>query len=115
MDDVLAVIGDAFDPVKGMRREQTALKRLGFDEGSFIHLHRDWCITPEAFRRLSWKRRALITVPSLNIPEGWHMVYSDGRQLYDPSVGITYEAWDRLLPDEIILFDEHPSARESGQ
>ncbi len=113
-DSVMAAIGDAFDPEKGMAREETALKRLGFDNsyasgepaGNFVCLRRDWCISTKFFRRLAWARRALMSVPSLNFEGGWHMVYFDGREVYDPSNMKTYSRFEQLEPDEMVLFSE---------
>lgn len=106
LDDVIKTIGDAFDSENGLRYDHRALSRLGFADGSFIDLNRPFCITPQYFRRYAWRRKALLTVPSLNIPNGWHMVYTDGSDIFDPSSLKTYTAWNQLMPDEIILFDE---------
>ena len=53
-----------------------------------------------------WGRRALVTVPSLNIPKGWHMVYFDGLNVFDPSLAKTYEHVTQLEPNELVLFRE---------
>jgi hypothetical protein len=98
----------------GMRDDQQALKLLGFDYsfengasvGDISCTHRGFYISPEFYRSMAWGRRALLTVPSLNIPGGWHMVYYDGHNLFDPSLGKTYGDFNKLLPEEIIVFRE---------
>jgi len=115
-EDVLAAVGDAFDPEKGMRYEQKALQRLGFSHayrngkpiGDISCQHRGYQVSPEYFLDFTWGRRALITVPSLNIADRHHMVYWDGNSLFDPNPPPkrTYERWDELKPDEIVLFRE---------
>jgi hypothetical protein len=37
---------------------------------------------------LLWKRRALLSVDSLNIDGGSHMVYWDGTRIWDPNEGL---------------------------
>lgn len=115
-EDVMQVVGDAFDPERGMRQEQKALQRLGFvyrfdngrltDDSTMACRHRAFEIAPEFFRGLAWGRRALLSVPSLNIPGGWHMVYYDGREVLDPSTRKTYSAFEELRPDDIVIFRE---------
>jgi hypothetical protein len=34
-----------------------------------------------------WKRRALLSVSSLNIDHGSHMIYWDGTRIWDPNDG----------------------------
>jgi hypothetical protein len=112
-DDVVAAIGDCFDPANGMRRTHTALKRLGFDPawsdgqpGDVMVLHLDWCLSPQLFLRMAWGRRAILSVPSLNQPDTWHMVYSDGRELFDPSTRRTHARFADMEPRELVLFRE---------
>lgn len=113
-EDVLAAIGDAFDPVRGLGDEGRALDRLGFSNafldgypvGDFTRLHRGYAVSPEFFRDMAWGRRALLSVPSLNKEGGWHMVYFDGRELFDPSTRTTYQRFRDLRPEELVLFRE---------
>lgn len=113
-EDVIGAVGDAFDPDRGMRREQEALKRLGFaytfengePTGDIVCKHRGWVLDPKFFRDFAWGRRALLSVPSLNYPDGWHMIYWDGVTVFDPSTLKTYERWDQLRPEEMVLFRE---------
>lgn len=113
-DDVVAAVGDAFDPNLGLEQEQKALTRLGFTfaydkgepVGDVVCLRRDWCISPAFFRRLLWGRRALVTVPSLNNVGGWHMVFFDGVWVHDPSLKKTYSEPSQLEPNELVLFNE---------
>lgn len=113
-EDVLETVGDTFDPKGGMRLEQKALQRLGFKYthengeavGDIVCTHRGFYISPEFYRSMAWGRRALMTVPSLNRPGGFHMIYWDGRRVFDPSMMKTYTEWKQLLPDELVLFRE---------
>jgi hypothetical protein len=113
-EDVLAAIGDAYDLEKGLGNEQEALRRLGYagayrhgqPMGDFVCLHRGYAISPDFFRDMAWGRRALLSVPSLNKPGGWHMVYYDGVRVLDPSQRRTYEQFTDLKPDELVLFRE---------
>ena len=113
-EDVVAAIGDVFDPERGVRYEQKALERLGFScrfengepAGDFVSLHRAYAFSPQFFRSLAWGRRALVSVPSLNYPDGSHMIYWDGIAVLDPSDKKTYQRFDELLPEELVLFRE---------
>lgn len=58
-------------------------------------------------RNLLWGRRAMVTVRSKNIPDGFHMLYWDGNQVFDPSSKRRYEDWSEVEPVEMILFHHH--------
>jgi len=113
-EDVLAAIGDAYDPEKGMRYTGDALKRLGFAYtfengeavGDIVVRRRGFEISPEYFRAMAWGRRALLSVPSLNRENAWHMIYWDGRHVFDPSTARTYTSFADLKPEELVLFRE---------
>ena len=112
--EVIDIVGDAFDPEKGIRRDQEALKRLGFNYtfengeavGDIVCTHRGFYISPEFYRSMAWGRRALMSVPSLNYEGSLHMVYFDGINIFDPSPGKTYTQFRDLRPDEMVLFRE---------
>lgn len=113
-EDILGTVGDAFEPDKGMRHEQLALKRLGFSytfsngeaDGDIVCRHRGFEISPEYFRAFAWGRRALMSVPSLNLAGGWHMIFWDSRRIFDPSPRLVYEQFIQLKPEEMVLFRE---------
>lgn len=113
-DDVVAVVGDAFDPERGLESEQTALNRLGFSctfqdgepVGDYIVHSKPFCISSSYLRFMLWGRRALVTVPSLNYNGGAHMVYFDGRDVFDPSTLKRYERYKQLEPTSLVLFRE---------
>lgn len=105
-EEVISAIGDAYDPEEGLNKTHMALCRLGFNSGEYMVMHRDWCLSYQMFARLAWRRRTLLTVPSLNLAGGWHMVYHDGEQLLDPSTKKQYINLDQLEPEEIVLFSE---------
>lgn len=104
-EDVLATVDDLYDPSRGVRREQEALKRLGYKDGDFRSL---WHgpLAPEYFRNFAWGRRALMTVASLNFPDADHMIYFDGAAVHDPSRRERYTTFDTLKPTEITIFRE---------
>lgn len=58
-------------------------------------------------------RRAILSVPSLNHFAGWHAVYWDGHELFDPNNpanGKQIYRWiEQLAPREVWVFDETPA------
>lgn len=113
-DEVLAVAGDKFNPDEGTRSEYVIIERFGLKQMvDFRILHRG-PLAPDYFLHFSWGRRAILAVPSLNIDGGFHSVFWSGSELFDPCTRKTYERWDDLRPEEIILIAEagpHPEAR----
>ncbi len=115
-EEVLEAAGEDFDPERGLRSEHAVLTRLGlsygFEKGEpvgdFVSYHRG-LLSAEFFRNFAWGRGALVTVPSLNIQGGWHMVFWDGHHVLDPSEGKTYSEFGQLMPDELVLFRERPA------
>ena len=112
-DDVMAAVGDAYNPVKGMRYDQKALKRLGFTfshekgqpmGGAVVFMR--GILAPDFFLHMAWGRRALISVPSLNYSDSTHMVFCDGERVFDPSPRLIYVQFYQLKPDEVVLFQE---------
>lgn len=106
IDAVIERLGDCFNPEKGTRNDHLSLNRMGFCDDEFIHIYKDWRLSVQLFKRFAWRRRALLTVPSLNHEGGWHMVYVDGENLYDPSTQKTYENYSQLEPHYMTLFRE---------
>lgn len=104
---------------KGTRGDSKILEALGLSHefengrpvGDIVCKHRPHCLSAEFFRDLAWGRRAIFTVPSLNIEDGHHSVYWDGREVFDPNPPgkKRYVAFDDLLPSEVILFKETPA------
>lgn len=100
-----------YRPDVGTQREWEILERLGYDQaahsdgpgGAFVHVDRG-ILSPDYFRLLAWGRRALVAVPSLNTAGSHHLVFFDGGQVWDPHPGVTYQRFEQLLPDEMILF-----------
>lgn len=111
-DDVKSAVGDLYTPDVGVRPEYEALKRLGFVEemdlpkieGDFKCYHCPYPISAIFFRQLLWGRKCLLSVPSLNIEGQWHMVYYDGRTVFDPSPKKTYEKFEELKPRMATIF-----------
>lgn len=103
-EEVIEKIGYAYTPGKGLTSEYLALIRLGYHDKDFICLHNDWAHTAQFFKRFAWRRRALFSVPSLNIPKGFHMIYVDGENIYDPCALKVYESYSQLQPVELVIF-----------
>lgn len=112
-DDVMAaaLAAKAYEPGVGTRAEYAIIERFGLAQlVDFRVLHRT-ILDPQFFRHLSWGRRAILAVPSLNIDGSFHSVFWTGSELRDPCTLKVYQRWDELRPDEIILFAEtgaHP-------
>lgn len=114
-EEVLAAAKDDYDPSRGLVHEQGVLRQLGLD-GAWVHgepsPEADYKTTNRGilshsfFRSLAWGRRALMTVPSLNIENSWHMIYWDGQRVWDPHPNKQYAAWIDLKPDSMTLFSE---------
>lgn len=113
-DDVLAVIGDVWDAAKGLGDDHETLRRLGMTqtwanglpEGDYLIQSLPSFMSPQFLLRLAWGRRALLSVPSLNMSDSLHMVYFDGHELFDPSRLQRYTHISQLQPVKIILFRE---------
>lgn len=107
-EDVLvaALQARAFKPEEGTRSEYSIIEQFGLEQmKDFRVLHRG-PLAPEYFLHFAWGRRAILAVPSLNIEGGFHSVYWNGSQLFDPCTAKTYSEWKQLRPDEIILLHE---------
>lgn len=114
-EEVMAVAGDSYVQGKGTHNEEGILNRLGltnqFDRsyqptGDFHTRYKDASLSSEWFRTVAWGRRAIMAVPSLNIEGGFHSIYWDGWEIFDPSTLKTYTEFNQLLPKELILFQE---------
>lgn len=107
-----ALAAEAFDPAEGCRSEYRIIEAFGLKQmADFRILHRGSddhgaILSAAFFRQFSWGRRAILAVPSLNTPGGFHSVYWTGASLADPCELKTYSYWQELRPDEIILFSE---------
>lgn len=53
-------------------------------------------INSDRFKPMLWGRQAIIDLPSLNLPGGFHSAYFDGRDLHDPSPGDRY-SWKTAI------------------
>lgn len=100
---------------------QKALEHAGFhpwvngDVGKIVwHSHvREGMSREGLLRAMLHGRRAILSVPSLNHFAGWHAVFWDGGELFDPNNpgdGKQVYRWiDQLAPREIWIFDERPT------
>jgi hypothetical protein len=57
-------------------------------------------------RNMLWGRTALIQVRSKNYQDEHHIVYWNGRALFDPSTKLTFQ-WHEVEPIHVWLFDEY--------
>lgn len=71
------------------------------------HFGLSWCNYAHA-RGILWGRRAIITVRSLNIEDGFHAVFWNGAELFDPSPKKRYAQLTEFDPLSAILFRETP-------
>lgn len=114
LEEVFEAAGDLYIEGDGLYRSYQVLEKLGYrseyKNGEVVGVVRDqsrpYSVSPEYFRTLAWGRPALITVSSLNIAGGHHMVYYDGYDVYDPNPPERkrYTEFSELLPSNIILF-----------
>jgi len=105
-------IGDAWNEKDGLTNLSAALTRLGhvidgpftgFKEPTATIVTKEPDDNDRAFLFLAWGRQALITLPSLNNPPGWHMVFYDGQRVFDPSTGEqTYKRWLDLEKAQVV-------------
>ena len=103
-DDLAKCIKDG-----GIREESVYLTRAGFAKEDWLLIHTSYT-NSHMVQNLLWRRRALLSVASLNNRGGSHMVYWDGERIWDPHEG----HWDQgfqyfkhittLLISEVILF-----------
>lgn len=112
-ESVIDAAGDLYTENRGVKWEGKILERLGLSHeylngcpvGDFVCMSRG-ILSPQFFRSFSYGRRALMSVPSLNIPDAMHMVYWNGREIMDPSQGERYGFFHDLKPEDIVLFRE---------
>lgn len=78
-EDLQKVIQD-----KGIADIEPWLDRAGVTAYRQVYIHG---VDMRTCRALLWKRRALLSVDSLNNNGGSHMVYWDGDKLWDPHTG----------------------------
>lgn len=103
----VALLEDAWRRDEGCRREYQIIEKFGLKQmEGFRIMWRGNILDAEFFLHFSWRRKAILSVPSLNIEGGFHSVFTDGRKLYDPCLLKTYSEWKDLRPEEIILFAE---------
>lgn len=66
----------------------------------------------QLLRQLLWRRRALLSVHSLNNDQGHHMVFWDGREIFDPSTQRTYLWLHSATISRIVLLEPDAAAIE---
>ncbi len=102
------------DHSTGIRDEDTLLEHLGLVReasykgvvGDFTQWHCEWNITPKFYISKLWGRPAILSVPSLNNPGGWHAVYYDGYELFDPNPPSRnrYDTVTDLQVKDVVVF-----------
>lgn len=91
---------------KGVGDEEPWMNRAGFVKHEdykrvYIHGH-----NMDMIKALLWKRRALVSVNSLNIDHGGHMIYWDGEKIFDPSTKRTFLHLSTAIITAIIIFKD---------
>lgn len=116
-DDFVSRIGR--DGLYGKSDIDTAFAALGLQRdvhfraylcpGAFAtgELGAEFAVVPTTakLKQLIWGRRALVQVKSKNFEGKSHMLYWDGRAVFDPSRLKTF-AWDEVDPEHVWLFQE---------
>lgn len=89
---------------KGVGDVTPWMERLGYfnkKDYTTVYVHGD---AMEMVQQMLWRRRALLSVKSLNLKGGNHMVYWDGEIIHDPSPDRTYLHVDSCIINRAILF-----------
>jgi hypothetical protein len=95
------------------RMQRALLTAAGKKEGDdyvIRHFGLNWCSLGFA-KNMLWGRRAIVTVRSKNFDDSQHVVYWDGKAMFDPSKKQRWE-WGEVEPLSAILFSEAPSHGE---
>lgn len=89
---------------KGCGDEKPYMTRAGFVED--VDYRRIFIsgYDQRELKALLWRRRAMLSVFSLNIDGGLHHVYWDGSELFDPSTKKTYTYLSSLHITGVIIF-----------
>lgn len=66
----------------GTRSVGAVLSQLGYDTKTYAADEPEF---PPILLHLLWGRRAILSLPSLNGWNGWHDVYWDGFEVFDPT------------------------------
>jgi hypothetical protein len=117
-EEVLEAAGDKYVPNEGTRDPAGVLVNLGYQDSApwrsrengtgrqFKTHYLVDAINPKWFCKLMWGRECMFSVPSLNIEGGWHMVYYDGHDVWDPNPTTKkrYEKLEDLEPREVYMW-----------
>jgi len=99
-EDLKAVEG------KGVSDETPWLLRAGFEkyrDYRRVFMHGEY---QQVVKNLLWRRRAMIAANSLNTPDGGHMMYWNGEELFDPSTQRTFLHLNSMLINSVIIFND---------
>jgi hypothetical protein len=104
-DDLWTI--DDFNKVtldRGVSDESPWMERAGFVEG--VDYARVYCNSENqgVLKSLLRGRRAMISVNSLNIDGGYHILYWDGAKVYDPSSKQTFTYLSSMCIASVIIF-----------
>lgn len=86
---------------KGMEDMDTWLEKAGLKRGVDFKQVRIWGADQDMVKGMLWRRRALLSVKSLNNESGNHAVYWDGEKLYDPATRQTFTYLNTLMIDVV--------------
>jgi hypothetical protein len=93
---------------KGIGDLKPWLEKAGITSYIEVYVRSESC---NIVKRMLWKRRALLSVDSLNNSGGSHMVFWDGEKLWDPHEGhypecIAFRHLSSVSISEVYLFDQ---------
>lgn len=90
---------------KGCGDEEPYMVRAGFTKNvDYKRFSMYDTLSQPDLKRFLWKRRAMLSVPSLNTENGSHHVYWDGESLFDPSTKKTYAYLSSVFITNVIIF-----------
>lgn len=100
-DDIKSVVA-----TKGVGDETPWMEKVGLMKGADykrVSCHGLTDYNMDMLKAMLWKRRAILSVKSLNIDGGSHAVYWDGEILHDPSTMRTYQWLSSLTISQVLL------------
>lgn len=111
-EDVLEAAGDLYTE-DGTKNIAKVLINLGFKDANpwrnqengngreFKTIWMNDAINPKFVMNLMWGREVMLSVPSLNVEDGWHMIYYDGHEVLDPNP----QSRKRYQPDDLLKLE----------
>jgi hypothetical protein len=117
-DKIMETAAELYVPDHGTSDVSRILRDLGFrqenyhgkhngDGRAFKTIYLPWELQPKLLKEWMWGREAMFSVPSLNIEGGWHMIYYDGLNVYDPNPTTKkrYTNFDDVDPRDAYIWE----------